>query len=343
MFNSNNIKNNFNHNIRKLQYIDGRSKGVSVIEINTGKGLVFEILPDRGLDIYRFSLYGQNLTYLVPGSPFSSSHYDSNGYGWLNTFNGGFLVTCGLRNAGEPCVENKFQYGLHGTISNTPASEVKIDEISTTSKNIISVSGKIIDPNISLGNLLLERRIECAIGENIIKLNDSITNFSNFSQPIMLIYHFNFGYPLLSSSSFVGIPEGTTEPFDKYSKKMLPNVNKVREASNKEKEYTFIHKPKTKKQKQFFLITDSKNKPSMAIKIQYSGNKLPILGLNQIYKSNEYLLSIEPANNHIKGRVFEKNNGTLFFLEEGQKISYQTEIEILISKKNILKYIDKFK
>lgn len=42
---------------------EGLAKGVSTIDVNTGSGFQFSIVPDRGLDISAASYKGTNLVY----------------------------------------------------------------------------------------------------------------------------------------------------------------------------------------------------------------------------------------------------------------------------------------
>src|SRR5512141_2170662 len=81
--------------IRLVEYADGKARGMRAAEVWTGSGLSFTIWLDRGMDIGPASFEGKPLAFLHPalGTP---SQYEPDGLGWLRTFGGGLLTTCGL-------------------------------------------------------------------------------------------------------------------------------------------------------------------------------------------------------------------------------------------------------
>ena len=105
-----------------------------------------------------------------------------------------------------PCTDGDFEYGLHGTVSNTPVTRVSIDSVSEASGDLLAVSGRIIDAVLTRGTLILERRISSGVGTNAIKVEDTVTNDSSEPQPYMITYHLNFGYPLLSPQILLFVP-----------------------------------------------------------------------------------------------------------------------------------------
>lgn len=58
--------------------------------------------------------------------------YKKEGSDFLRTFTGGLLTTCGLTQAGTPCIDNGIiieeKLGLHGRISHIPAEKININE-----------------------------------------------------------------------------------------------------------------------------------------------------------------------------------------------------------------------
>jgi hypothetical protein len=96
---------------------DGRSKHVDAIDVDAGSGLCFTVLPDRGLDISLASYKGLNLVYLTPNGEAHPAFYEPEGLGWLRTFFGGLLTTCGLTYLGAPGIDGEQPLGLHGRYS----------------------------------------------------------------------------------------------------------------------------------------------------------------------------------------------------------------------------------
>ena len=98
--------------IRHCELFDGRARGVRAMEVTTGSGLAFTVLPDRGLDIADFSYKGVNLVYHATGGIAHPSYHDPSQSEWLRVFFGGLLTTCGLTYFGQPGRDGDEDLGL---------------------------------------------------------------------------------------------------------------------------------------------------------------------------------------------------------------------------------------
>ena len=103
---------------------DGWGRNLRAIDVNTGSGLQYTIIPDRGMDISLASYKGINLVYLTSNSETHPAFYEPEGFGWLHTFTAGLLTTCGLTHVGGPVSDEEGQFGLHGRYSTIPARQV---------------------------------------------------------------------------------------------------------------------------------------------------------------------------------------------------------------------------
>ena len=106
---------------RHIVLADGRAKGVAAIDFDTGAGLRFTVLPDRGMDIAAASFKGCNLVYLTPNGETHPAFYESQGAGWLRAWSAGLLTTCGLTTIGAPGRDGDEELPLHGRYSASPA------------------------------------------------------------------------------------------------------------------------------------------------------------------------------------------------------------------------------
>src|SRR5665647_2161357 len=84
---------------------DGRGRDMRAIDVNSGSGLHYTILPDRGMDISLASYKGINLVYLTCNGETHPAYYEPENLGWLHTFTGGLLTTCGLTHVGGPAID----------------------------------------------------------------------------------------------------------------------------------------------------------------------------------------------------------------------------------------------
>jgi Domain of unknown function (DUF4432) len=90
--------------VTPLVFDDGPARGTRVLRFRTGGGLAFDVLPDRGLDLGVAEYRSVPLAWLSQTGGVAPSFYEPEGEGWLRSFGGGLLVTC----------------GLHGRVSSTP-------------------------------------------------------------------------------------------------------------------------------------------------------------------------------------------------------------------------------
>ena len=87
--------------IRLVELGDGRVRGMRAAEVYTGSGLRFQVLIDRGLDVGAAEDAGRPLAWMHPALAAPGLH-EPEGFGFLRTFGGGLVTTCGLTHYGGP-------------------------------------------------------------------------------------------------------------------------------------------------------------------------------------------------------------------------------------------------
>jgi hypothetical protein len=113
--------------VKYYEFTDGTSRGLKAVDIKSPCGLDFTVLPDRGMDISSLMYKSVPIAWRSSTRETSPAYYESRGNEWLKTFYGGLITTCGLSNAGPPCIDNGEELGLHGRIANIPAEKVLAD------------------------------------------------------------------------------------------------------------------------------------------------------------------------------------------------------------------------
>jgi hypothetical protein len=108
--------------IEPFVFQEGLAHGARALRLRTGGGLSLDVLCDRGMDLGAAEYRGAPLAWLSPTGVVAPHFRELQGEGWLRSFGGGLLVTCGLQNVGEPSERGGEELGLHGRISNTPAA-----------------------------------------------------------------------------------------------------------------------------------------------------------------------------------------------------------------------------
>ncbi len=137
---------------------------------------------------------------------------------WGDTFSGGFVTTCGLSNIGFPCTDNGEYYCLHGNLSTMPASSVSTEVVRDEAGiPVLQISGIVNYASQDHPKLSLRRIIRCRQGNSNIEFTDTIMNRGYEAVPVMILYHINIGFPLLSEYTVMEFPDADVISRTKHS------------------------------------------------------------------------------------------------------------------------------
>jgi len=306
---------------------DGWGRGMRATDINTGGGLQYTVLPDRGLDISLANFKGVNLVYQTCNGETHPSFYEHEGVGWLRTFGAGLLTTCGLTHLGPPCVDNGEELGLHGRVSTIPSRQFA--DLSDWEGNEYRYRVKaIIEEGFLFSNKLrMEREITSIQGQNIILLTDKITNFGASPSPYTILYHMNFGYPMLSENTELVIAPLKTVPRDSDA---VPGIMEFRSFIKPEKVYreqVFFHTMKGDLNGDT-TVTVRNKKIGVAVNIGINVNQLPYVAQWKMMGWGEYVLGIEPSNVLCQSRKTLREENRLPVLQPGESTVNSLKIEV---------------
>jgi hypothetical protein len=313
---------------RLMRLEDGREEGVRLIEVRTGTGFRYNVLPSRGMDVSHAEYRGIPLSWRSCTGDVSPVFYEPTGDGWHRLFYGGMVITCGLNNVGSPCVDGE-ELGRHGRISATPAESVSADGRWEGDEYILTVQGRMKQAAFGGENLIMTRRIQSQLGASWFRIEDEVENLGFKPAPLMFLYHVNVGFPLLSKESTVLIPSKKVTTID---------------ASINAKDFNKFHDPMPDASSEVFYH-DTASDSDGIVTVAFINQKLP-LGLYIRYRKDQlknlvqwkmlgqgdYVVGIEPANCHVEGRVAERAKGTLEFIARGEKRQFHLELGIVDSK-----------
>lgn len=131
---------------------------------------------------------------------------------FFSYWSGGMLATCGLDNAGGADDPNPADpRPIRGRIGYAAADSLSLDASWQDDDYVLTLSGRMREGRLYGRDLELHRRIHTTLFSSEITITDAVTNHAD-AEPIMLLYHFNFGYPLLDvTSRFFGPRARTSE------------------------------------------------------------------------------------------------------------------------------------
>ena len=317
--------------IRLVEAGEGKARGSRLLDVWTGTGLRFQVNADRALDISNCEFQGLPLAWRSPTGDVHPGYYEPQGLGWLRSFAGGLLATCGLDQFGTPSQEDGAEFGLHGRVGNSPAVQVRHRTGWNGDQYELEISGEVRQARIFGENLVLRRRITTVLGSNRIRIEDVVTNEGFEPAPHMILYHFNLGFPLVSEHTRLQLNSEETLPRDETARPGLSQWNRFQTPTSGYAEQVFIHRPAHGADGR---TTIELRNPQIGIGVRwtYPTANLPYLMEWKMMGKGTYVVGVEPANcNGLGGRAATRTLGLLPLLEPGESREYPIDLEIIPS------------
>lgn len=306
----------------------GKQHGTLCVEVNTGGGLSFVVVADRGLDIAQCAYKGINIAYLSKTGVVSPVYYQQFNNGFFDNFYGGLLTTCGLTQTGSPCYEGEEFLPQHGDYHNIPAQDLSITQEWDGEEYVIELRGVVREARFFGKNLRLVRSIKTKYLARTIEITDKIENLGYNDEPLMLLYHFNIGWPILDKNAVFTKSESETIARDAEAEEDPPTYDKIYAPSLNFKEKVFIHRG-FKTDWAYGQIYNPDIAGGLGVRVSFKPEQLPYLTQWKQLGFGEYVLGIEPSTNYPLGRVREREAGRLRTLKPGEIKLVELKIEIV--------------
>lgn len=298
------------YGLRRVTIDEGKARGTQVIEVVTAGGLSLDVLPDTGLDIGQVRWRGINVSFISKNgydSPASISACENE---FLHTFPGGLLYTCGLRSTGSAHRDGDEWHPLHGRYHSLQAEQLA----AYVEDDVIIIRGMVRETALFGHCLELVRAICIPVFSAEVTVEDSLINRAHAPEEYALLYHCNFGWPLVCQDAEILLPEGRrTTPRTSFAATGLGQEHTFTKPVPGEEERVFFHEnmPRT--------VTLRNRALNMQMTLTWS-ETLPILAHWRSMAAGDYVLGLEPTNCYIMGRKQERENGTLPVLQPGKTI-----------------------
>lgn len=325
--------------IHKYRLRGGKQEGVDVIAVNNGK-LRFIVVPTRGMSVLRVEAGDLRLGWDSPVKevvhPSLVNLQSRGGLGWLEGFNE-WLVRCGLEWAGHPGKdkfinntgdEAEMDLTLHGKLGNTPASEVEVI-VDPQPPHRLHIRGRVDERMFYGPKLEIWTEISTAPGETSFRIQDALTNFSAYEQEFELIYHANYGLPLLEAGArFVGAVKRIT-PFNAHAAKSTASYAEYTAPTKGFIEQVYVIEP----------FADAQNRTTVmlhnaagdkAVTMTYAIDQLPYFTLwkNTTALEEGYVTGLEPGTSSPANRSIERKAGRVPKLKPNETRDFAIEVGI---------------
>jgi hypothetical protein len=312
---------------------------VRAAEFDTGSGLSFTVLPDRGMDVAEFTYRGISLVYLTPSGIAHPSYYDPAGFEWLRTFFGGLLTTCGLTYFGDPVRDGQEELGLHGRYAGLPA--VRVCDLSRWDGDeyVLEITGVVEECSLFGDKLRLTRSLSTALGQKSLRIRDKVENFGSRSSPFTILYHVNAGFPLLSESSELLASSKAVEPYDERAAAESASVASFRAPSAGTAGLDYLHTMAADENGWTRVALVNRDLlGGLGLAISFHTASLPYLNEWKNLSEVDYVVGIEPVNTKIVGRPILRESGRLPLLEPGEARQMDLEIGVLEGGEQISRF-----
>jgi hypothetical protein len=320
--------------MRPVEMREGRAGGLEAIEVDTGGGLRFTVLKGKCLDISGMSCNGVNLSYLTKPGLVAPEYFDPHGEEFLRFFQAGLLYTCGLSNVGAACVEEGVELNTHGRIGNTPAEVTGISSRWEGDECLMEIHGEMRESAMFLENLLLRRKIGTSIGSRRVAISDIVENQGFEERDLMILYHFNFGFPLLSDGARVALPSIDVEPRDEASEGGVGSCLDLTAPRDGLAEQVFYHRlaAGADGMTRVAILND---RLRIGVEISYDARALPRFNHWKCMRSGDYTLAFEPANCNVGGRAKERSRGGVQRIAPFEARAFDLELRALVGETEI--------
>lgn len=330
--------------VRSYTLRGGLQDGVSVVEVDNGE-LSFAVLPTRGMGIWKGSHKGVRLGWdspvKDPVNPAFMDLQDRGGLGWLKGFNE-WIVRCGLNSMGAPGMDtvldnsgNAYDVPLtiHGKIANVPARSV---ELEVTDESII-LRGEVDETMMFGPALRLTTEIRTEFGSGALTIVDTVTNLGDNPVEHELLYHINYGPPLLEKGARMLAPFKQVAPRDARSAEGIRTFDRYGASQVGFVEQAYFYELVGKRGSGETLNLLRNSAGNRASLLRYSIKDFPCFTLwkNTAGRADGYVTGLEPATSYPNPRRLEREKGRVISLSGGESRTTSLRIESLDTKKSI--------
>ncbi|KMV35317.1 MULTISPECIES: aldose 1-epimerase family protein [Franconibacter] len=316
----------------------GKQEGSKIITLASENGLTIVLSPTRGMNLLHAQGFGVRLGWDSPVkevvNPAFINLESRNGLGWLEGFNE-MMVRCGYEWTGHPTTADGQLYTLHGKAGNTPASRVEV-EVSESAPYEIRIRGLIKESTFKKADLQTMTELRYVPGSNSFSLHDVLTNHADYPHDYQIIYHSNFGKPILEEGARFIAPLANVSPFNDYAKGGMKAWNTYSAPTKDFDEMVFNLTPLADANQQTLAAVINKAGDKGAA-IGFNVSQLPVLTMwkNTDTEKQGYVTGIEPGTSYAYPVTIEREQKRVKQLAPGASTQFDLTYTLLHSSEQV--------
>ncbi|MCO6547366.1 MAG: aldose 1-epimerase family protein [Gilliamella sp.] len=323
----------------------GKQDGTELLTISSDN-FTIKLIPTRGLGILSVIGDGVRMGWDSPVNEVVHPKYinleSRAGLGWLDGFNE-MMVRCGFEWTGHAVQDSGIMYTLHGRAQNTPVSKLIVD-VSDKAPYTITVKGLIKENTFKKSNLETWASLIYVPGSREFTVHDVLTNKSDYIRDYQIIYHSNFGTPILEDGAKFVAPVKEISPFNDYAKGGLDTWQTYLGPTKDFDEMVFNVYPFSEENGETQVMVTNKA-GDKAAGISFNTKQLPVLSLwkNTDTLKQGYVTGLEPGTSFAYPVTIEREQKRVRQLKPGQSTEFTLTYSLLSSKDAVTKYEQKIK
>ncbi len=336
--------------VQMVRLRGGVSDGVDIIRLHNGY-LNLSIVPTRGMGIWKADCGRIPLKWdspvLHPVHPSLVDQSRRGGIGWLDGFNE-LICRCGLGWHGAPGTDTQRDRDgnvvseqflpLHGRIANLAAHQVFVD---IDDNGSIAVTGVVDETSVFGERLRLTSRLSTKADSSKFAINDTVTNMGGSPAEVEMLYHCNFGTPLLGEGAMLHTAAERIAPRDARAAEGMDHWETFSGPTSGYAEQVYFVAPISDDSGNGLAVLESPERQS-AVALRFETATLPWFTLwkNTQAAEDGYCCGLEPSSSLPNNRQFEREQGRVITLDSAASIDFSLSFQVAESQEQTQALID---
>lgn len=318
----------------------GKQEGSRLLTIENG-AMKITLIPTRGMGIHAIEAGDLRLGWKSPIHEIVHPNFinleSRKGLGWLEGFNE-WLCRCGLEWSGHPG-EDTFTTNtgeqatlpltLHGKIANIPCSNVQLRIEKGEEGEQIVIESRTDERVFHGPKLSLKSRITIGLLDTRLRLHDTIENHSSQEQEFQILYHCNFGSPLLEEGARFTGAAAHIEPFNARAAEGLASYDVFAKPTSGFVEQVYCMNLRGDADGRTSVLLSNRTEDRGA-SMTFSTKDLPCFTLwkNTAAAEDGYVTGLEPGTSFPRNRRIEREAGRVPRLAPGASRDFIVDVAL---------------